>query len=320
MTVQFQMIEQTTTTGDMPTAAPVTYTTGINAPGGPVEFLIMRFDMTFAGDPASAGFSNLVDSLRVILNGEVVHDFRAGYAASDNDGPGLYQYFLNGIGGRAYELPGGTTTREGYYAIPIGRQTPNGVNRYEIVVGWAAAAQAITSGSLSWWLRTNTAMQQTTTVCPTTSFTHAVALEQVVVRVPQNVPGTVAGILIQNDSAADEFGTQGVRINAMGPYGMEASMWRWLNGDLANGIMYSDPGLTTVRQEYAYQVPGGLFLPTFGLTGGDVVLQVDSSSATTRTYTPVLTHQVGARQGKDTVQTEAVPGNTARTILARAEN
>ena len=316
------MIEQTSTTTDFPDIAATTYTTGINAPAGPVEFLIMRFDMTWAGNPVASDFGSLIDSIRVILNGEVVHDFRSGYSDGTTEGPSLYPYFLNSIGGRAYELPDGTTTHEGYYAIPIGRQTPAGVNRWEIVIGWAATAAGgvIVSGNLSWWLRTNTAMQQTTTVCPTTSFTHAIAIEQVVVRIPQNVAGTVAGILVQNDTAADELGTQGIRINAMGPYGMEASMWRWLNGDMANGIMFADPTVVTLRQEYSFQVLGGLFIPTFGLTGGDVVLQVDSTAATTRTYTPVLTHQIGARAGSDTVQTEAVAGNTARTILQRAEN
>lgn len=326
MAVTFTQIEQTATAADMPTNAAVTYTTGINAPGGPVEFLIIRGDLTFAADPTSTDITSLLSSIRVVLNGEVVHDFRAGFSGNGvaNITAGTYGYFLNSIGGRAYEVPtAGGTTREFYWGIPIGRQTASGVNRYEIVMTWAAAAGALGANpNLSFWLRMNDGMQTTTTVCPSTSFTHAIALEQVIVRVPQNVPGVVSGILVQNDSAADELGAQGIRINPMGDYGLEPQFWRWMNDDLANGIMAGDVGGAggVLAQTYFYETPGALFVPTFGLVGGDIALQVDSTAATTRTYTPVITNPVGAKAGKEVRQTQRAVGNTAKSIVAFTEN
>jgi hypothetical protein len=319
--VRFSMINQTSTTGNMPTTAAVTYTQGVNAPGGPVEYFMLHNNLTFGGDPCSADFGNLISTLRIILNGEVVFDFRAGYAANDNDGPSIFNAFLNSIGGRAYEDPSGTTTRDYWAAIPLGRQTPAGVNRYEVVIGYAATAAGatITSGTTEFWLQMNPAMQKTTTVCPSTSFTHSASIEQVIVKVPQNAPSgsVVSAILVQNDSAADEFGTQGIRINALSDFGMQQGMSRFLNGDWANGIKYADAGTSTASQLFSYQVKGMLVLPSYGLTGGDVVLQVDSNAATTRTYTPILTTSVGAKSAPETRQTQSAPGNTAQSILSR---
>jgi len=319
MTVSFAQIEQTNDTGNFPTTAANTYTTGINCQGGSVEYLVCRFDITFGASPTASDFFQLVDSLRVVINGEVVHDFRAGFTSNAAETAGFYGYFLNSIGGRAYELPDGTTTREGYMGIPIGRVLPAGVNRVELIVGWAATAAAATpsSGSLSWWLKFNTGFRTQTTIVPSTSYTHAASIEQVVVRVPQNINGVVSAILVQNDSAADQLGNQGIRIQALGAYGLEASMWRWLNGDIINGIKFAHGG---THQELAVELDGCILLPCFGLAGGDIVLQVDSSDATTRTYTPVITQAVGTREVPDVRQTQTASSSTAATILASTEN
>lgn len=297
----------------------VQYVTGINAPGGPVEYFIIRGDCTWAADPAAADVTNLVTSLRIVLNGEVVFDFRAGSPAAADNTPGQFGYLLNSIGGRAYEVPGGTTTREWYWGIPLGQQTPNGVNRYEVIVGWTTAAGNISSGNISYWLKYNDAMQTTTNVVPSTSFAHAASIEQVVVRVPQNVPGVVSAILVQNDQEADELGAQGIRVNAISDFGLEPGFLRWLNADLENGIMYADPADTS-QQTYAAGLAGTILIPTFGLTGGDVVLTVDSSATATRTYTPIITAPVGAKAAPEVVQTQKAPGNTAKAIVRKTES
>jgi hypothetical protein len=272
--------------------------------------------------PVTTDLTTLLNAIRIIINGEVVHDFRASFASSGSEEAGNYGYLLNSIGGRAFEIPSGTTTRVGYWGIPIGRNYSAGVNRIEIVTEWGAtlAATPLTTGSISWWLKTNDAFGQTTTVVPSTSFTHSNAIEQVVVRIPQNVPGVVSAILVQNESQADELGNQGIRIQALGDFGMQSSMWRWLNGDLLNGIMYADSTASSVAQEYAFQIKGTMLLPCFGLAGGDIVLQVDSNAATTRTYTPIITNPTGGKNAPDVVQTQRAVSNTAKTIVGRTEN
>ena len=97
-------------------------------------------------------------------------------------------------------------------------------------------------------------------------------------------------------------------------------MWRWLNSDMINGILASNPNASTTQQTYETALDGALLIPTYGLTGGDIVLQVDSSAATTRTYTPIITAVVGSSDMDTVRQTQSAPSNTAQTIVARTEN
>jgi len=321
--VRFAMIESTNTVGNFPTTSANQYNVGINAQGGLIEYLCLRYDITFGDNPCeNTSLIQLIDSIRVVVNGEVVHDFRSQAGDNTSAGASSFDVLLNHIGGRAYEVTGGKLTREGYIGIPLGLNTPTGVNRYEIIVQWKATAAGATptSGSLQWWLKFNTATQKTTSVVPATSFNHSASLEQVVVRIPMNVPGVVSGILVQNDQLADELGNQGIRINSLGDYGLELEMWRWLNGDIMNGISASNPSTSLAQQSYQTSLPGTLFLPTYGLTGGDIILQVDSSAVTTRTYTPIITSAVGSSQMDTVRQTQSAPSNTAQTIVRQTEN
>ena len=123
-------------------------------------------------------------------------------------------------------------------------------------------------------------------------------------------------LLVFNDSEADEYGTQGLRINALSDFGIPISMYRSSNGDSRNGIMWnkgsSDPDDV---QSYATRLSGAIVIPTLGLTGGDVVMVVDSSAATTRRYCPILTAPVGGKSNEPVRQTQGVKGNTAAATL-----
>lgn len=330
MAVTFQKIHETSITTDLPLSTAVTAQTntyGINSGGGPVEFLILRGDVLFSADPCAADVGNLLSTLRIVCNGEVFYDYRAATQDGTANSASPFVYFNNKIGGRCYEVPTGTTTREWYWAIPIGRQLPQGVNRWEIILGWGGEAGvgiSSTSGKLEWWLRMNDGMQVQTTVISPTSFTHtADAIEMVTVRVPQSINGVVSGILVQNSSPLDDLGAQGIRVQPLGPNGLEPMFWRWLNGDLENGIMYSNPSedIFGDEQGYAFELKGQLLLPVFGLQGGDIILQVDSGAGGgLRTYTPVISQQINAAPEKQPRQTEAVTGNAARALLAPTKN
>jgi hypothetical protein len=158
-------------------------------------------------------------------------------------------------------------------------------------------------------------MTTTTTVSAATSFTHSASEEQVVVRLPQGVPGTVAGLMIQNDSAADEI--TGVRVVSQSDFSLDVDMFRAFNGDLYNGIVYADDDASATAQQYAVQCAGGLFLPLFGLSmDDDIRLQVNSSAATTRTYTPVIVASVNGQSESQGRQTQPVITNTSQAVLA----
>jgi hypothetical protein len=312
MAVRYTLVESNTT--DIPGAAAATFNRGTNIPGGAVDEIIMRVTTTNTTQAILADFGNVISSLRLVLNGTTVFDFRSGYSSASNNAASQFGYFLNSLGaGRAVEVPG-DTTKEAYFRIPVGRNIPAGVSRLEYTLAYSATAAAVASGTCQFWIRYNSAMTTTTTVSAATSFTHSASEEQVVVRLPQGVPGTVAGLMIQNDSAADEI--TGVRVVSQSDFSLDVDMFRAFNGDLYNGIVYADDDVSVTAQQYAVSCAGGLFLPLFGLSmEDDIRLQVNSSSATTRTYTPVIVSGINGAAESQGRQTQAVVTNTATAVL-----
>jgi hypothetical protein len=313
MTVRFTLVESNTT--DIPGAAAATFNRGFNIPGGAVDEIIMRVTTTNTTNAILADFGNIIQSLRLVLNGSTVFDFRSGYSSAANNAASQFGYFLNSLGsGRAVEVPG-DLTKEAYFRIPIGRNIPAGVSRLEYTLSYSATAAAVASGTCQFWIRYNNNMTTTTTVSAATSFTHSASEEQVVVRLPQGVPGTVAGLMIQNDSAADEI--TGVRVVSQSDFSLDVDMFRAFNGDLYNGIVYADDDVSATAQQYAVQCAGGLFLPLFGLSmDDDIRLQVNSSAATTRTYTPVIVAPINGAAESQGRQTQPVITNTSQAVLA----
>ena len=322
MGVRWTKILETSQTGFAPTSSANTWSEGVNSGGGLVEYLQLRYDLTFlVGSPVPLSeISALVDNLRIVCNGTVVFDFNSGFASSATAGPSQFGYLMNHIGGRVTEDPveASPETRVGYMNIPLGINLPQGVNRWEIIVNWAAAAQAISTTSMSYWLRYNPNTQKMTTVVPATSFAHSIAQEQVIVRVPAATPkgSVVTALAIFNDSEADEFGSNGIRINQLSDFGIPISMYRSNNGDSRNGIMWNEGSTSqTDVQSYSTKLSGAIVIPVFGLTGGDIVLSVDSSAETTRRYVPILTAPVGGKSNEPVRQTQGVKGNTASATL-----
>ena len=82
MAIRYSLVESNTT--DIPTNAATTFNRGFNLPGGPIDEFIIRMTITAGADPIAADMSNIMNSVRLILNGSTVHDFRSGYAAAAN--------------------------------------------------------------------------------------------------------------------------------------------------------------------------------------------------------------------------------------------
>tara|TARA_R100000900_G_scaffold1326_2_gene2832 strand:+ start:2677 stop:3672 length:996 start_codon:yes stop_codon:yes gene_type:complete len=327
MAVLWNKAYETSTDGDMPTSTANNWSQGFTVRSGTLEFLTLRYDITFANSPVVASdISALIDSLRIIINGEVAHDFTAGYSNNDLTVASQYGYLLNKIGGRVVEQAVLATpqTRTGFINIPLGRVlNSTGQNRIECIVGWSAAAAALSAGNgtLEWWCRYNDAAETMTTVVPATSFTHSASIEQVIVRCPTNLPAgsVVSGLLILNDSQEAQFGAQGIRINALSDYGITDEQWAMINGDLMNGVMWNNGSAspTTLAQlDYAQGLAGALFIPTFNLSLGDIATIIDSGAATTRKYLPIITTPIGGRLKQEQVQTARLQGNTSKAILS----
>ena len=192
-----------------PTNAAQTTNFGFNVPGGPLESVIFRFTGTknAAGD-LTQDFAGAISSLRVIVNGETCYDHRSGYSDPDGDTTASQMgYFMNSIGNHLSNMVVASTTAvEAYFRVPLGRQLPAGVSRIEYTLGTAALGGASTNTAVEVWCVYNDNMQTRTTVAAATSFTAGgTGQEEVVVRIPANQPGVIAGVMIQYDSPGGYF-------------------------------------------------------------------------------------------------------------------
>ena len=276
MAVTWTKFYETTTTGDMPTTAAVNWSQGFTCQNGTLEFLTLRYDCTFDATPVTlADLTTIIGSLRVIVNGTVMHDFVAGTAANTATTASQYSYALNKMGGRAVEVcdENAAVTREGYINIPLGvTLNSQGQNRIECIVGWnaTAAGGTIASGKLEWWGRYNSGTVNGQMLASSTTFQHSAdAIEQVIVRCPTLLPAgaSISGLLVLNDDVADNIGSQGIRINALSNFGIEPDQWRMVNSDLLNGVQFN-AGSTNVNNQlqYAQGVAGALLIPVFNLS------------------------------------------------------
>lgn len=316
--VQFYKIHDNTL---LLTDAAQTVTFGENVPSGSiVESVILHFTQTVPTGFTNGSFDNIISNYRCILNGEVLTDFRTSQNDNTNVGVGRFGYFLQSLGRNAVSVETPSDLSKDYWAeIPVGAIVPNGTGRMEFILGFAAAGSTATAGNLEVYLRLNDATETTTRAVPSTSFTSAVGIQSVVVRVPSNVSGKVAGVLVQNNSdTAMNLGTQGIRVHLLGAFGMEESLYRYLNGDLSNGLQYAADGVSTTEQQFAIEQGGSIFIPLYMATGGDIQMEVDfANAAESYTFQPIIVGKVGSKTGEVARSTQSSPSNTAASVLQR---
>lgn len=326
MAVTWTKFYETSTEGDMPSTTANNWSQGFSCQNGTLEFLTLRYDLTFDATPVSASdLTSIISSLRVIVNGTVMHDFVAGSADSGSATASQYSYALNKMGGRAVEVAdeSAPTTREGYVNIPLGvTLNSQGQNRIECIVGWAETATGAINptGSLEWWGRYNSGTVNGQMLASSTTFQHsASSIEQVIVRCPTLLPAgaKISGLLVLNDDVQDNIGSEGIRINALSNFGIQPDQWRMINSDLLNGVEFN-AGSTSATNELQYSqgLAGALLIPVFDLTLGDISITVSNGSdATTRRYFPVITYPVGGKAGVEQKQQATVVGSSSRAIL-----
>ncbi len=321
MSLRYTLVE--TSTVNVPGAAGATYNAGFNVPGGAVDEIIVRIQgtMNAVGDLAS-DTGSIIAALRVVLNGETFFDFRNNFGTNATTGASSTSVFMNAMGsGRSQDVNSSTTVRDYYLRIPVGRNISAGISRLEYTIQYSALGGAFTGASIEWWMRYNPAMQNTVTIGAATSYLTAGAAggvtEQVVVRVPQNVPGVLAGVMIQGGSAADTMTS--ARVISQSDYSIDTDYWRMLGGDLRNGILFAQPaaavanGLLTFSQKSL----GNLFVPLFNLSlQDDLRMQITTTAAETFTFTPVIVSSIVGQPQPGAVQTQSVPTSVSKAILS----
>ena len=312
MAVRYSLVNSDST---FPTNAASTANAGYNIAGGSIESIIFRFEGTVTSGDMGGDFPMAISQLRIVLNGESFYNYQAGYTMNQ-DAPSQLGYFLNSMSDDRFSSEViGDTAKDAFVRVPVGRQAPPGVSRLETTIATAALGNAAT-GTLETWIVYNDAAETSTYVGNPTSLTASgTGQEEVVVRLPSNVPGVVAGILVQNDRATDADIT-GFRIVSQSDWNMDTPYWRFLNGDMQNGVQFASDDLDANAQTYRQSIAATYFLPTLGLSReDDVRLQITTAAARTITFTPVLVSGFNAQEGGQPRQTQRVPTNTSRAIL-----
>ena len=312
MAVRYSLVNSDST---FPTNAASTANAGYNIAGGSIESIIFRFEGTVTSGDMGGDFPMAISQLRIVLNGESFFNYQAGYTMNQ-DAPSQLGYFLNSMSDDRFSSEViGDTAKDAFVRVPVGRQAPPGVSRLETTIATAALGNAAT-GTLETWIVYNDAAETSTYVGNPTSLTASgTGQEEVVVRLPSNVPGVVAGILVQNDRATDADIT-GFRIVSLSDWNMDSEYWRFLNGDMQNGVQFASADLDANAQTYRQSIAATYFLPTLGLSReDDVRLQITTAAARTVTFTPVLVSGFNAQEGGQPRQTQRVPTNTSRAIL-----
>jgi hypothetical protein len=321
MSLRYTLVE--TSTANVPGAAGATYNAGFNVPGGAVDEIIIRIQgtMNAVGDLAS-DTGSIIAALRIVLNGETFFDFRNNFGSNATTGASAVSVFMNAMGsGRSQDVNSSTTARDYFIRVPVGRNIAAGISRLEYTIQYSALGGAFTNASIEWWMRYNPAMQNTVTIGAATSYLTAGAAggvtEQVVVRVPQNVPGVLAGVMIQGGSAADTMTS--ARVISQSDYSIDTDYWRMLGGDIRNGILFAQPaaavanGLLTFSQKSL----GNLFVPLFNLSlQDDLRMQITTTGAETFTFTPVIVSSIVGQPQPGAVQTQSVPTSVSKAILS----
>jgi len=329
MAVRYSLVS---TTADFPTNSIQTNNQGFNIAGGAIESLIFRFEGTVTQADIAADFPSCISQLRIVLNGESRFNYQAGYTLAGANDPSQLGYFLNSMSDDRFSsevVTSGGTAKDAFLRVPIGVQAPPGTSRLEYTLQTVALGNAGT-GTTEVWIVYNDAAETTTYVGNPTSMTASgTGQEEVTIRLPSNVPGVVAGVLVQNDRATDADIT-GFRVVSQSDWNMDVPFWRFINSDLMNGVQWAseatnagDPaGLTGAlaaqqsAQTYGQACDATMFIPTLGLSrSDDVRLQITTAAARTITFTPVLVAPFNAQEGAQPTQTQRVPTNTSRSIL-----
>ena len=305
-----------------PSNAVATSNQGFNVPGGALESIIFRFSGTVSNaDAFAADFGSLISNLRVVINGSTVFDYRTGYSSGADATCGQFTYFLNSLcEGLAVQDVASTTNIIYYARVPVGRNLQPGVSRVEYTLGTIALENARTgTGTVEAWMVYNDNYQTRLYVGPATSLTTSgTGQEEFVVRVNSAEPGVISGVLIQNDRDTDGDISE-LRVTSQSDYSLETDYWRYLGGDLFNGILFGDAGTSGTELQYAQICPGTVFIPTFGLSRSDELrLQITTTAARTVLAQPVLVAAANAQAAPAQTQTQAVRTNTAQAILDRS--
>tara|TARA_R110002020_G_scaffold235687_2_gene447866 strand:- start:48 stop:1097 length:1050 start_codon:yes stop_codon:yes gene_type:complete len=273
-------------------------------------------------DPTGS-ITNAISKFKLQVNGNVLVDYTSPLTTLDPNNSGLdpLGVLLQKTGGISMIYPyvnGTDVTVYSFFRIPLGIAFNGGQNlRVNLSIDYGA----IDTDADSWGNHANTALSASklqviadygiakeAVVYPSSEqFIHSANATQLVTVNGNKSFGQMLGVMIANDTVANEFGLDGIRPRNGGFAQIPYEYMRLLNGDIA--FKYMQANTTGETTPIAMQIAeaGSLWINAYRLTAGaDFQIDVQTVEATTRYYFPVFVRNLGGRNApapKQNVQT-----------------
>lgn len=278
----------------------------------------LTFFHTITGDAAAniepnGPITNAISKLKIQINGNVLVDYTSPLTTLDPDNSGLdpLGVLLQKTGGTSMLYPyvkDTDTTVYSFFRIPLGIAFNGGQNLrcnlsidYGDIDGaadsWFDDGSAALTASKIQIIADYGVAKEAVNYSSSEQFIHSANATQLVTINANKNLGQMLGVMVANDTIANEFGTDGIRPRNGGFAEIPYQYMRLLNGDIA--FKYAQSNSTGETTAIAMQIAqaGSLWINAYRLTAGaDFQIDVQNGSEqTTRYYFPVFVRPLGGR-------------------------
>ena len=261
-------------------------------------------------DPLNS-ITNAISKFKLQVNGNVLVDYTSPLTTLDPDNAGLdpFGVMLQKTGGMSmlYPYADGVTTVYTFFRIPLGIAFNGGQNlRCNLSIdygeidtdadSWSNHASAALSASKIQVIADYGVAQEAVNYASSEQFIHSANSTQLVTINGNKNLGQCLGIMIANDTIANEYGLDGIRPRNGGFAQIPYEYMRLLNGDIAFKYQMTNAAGETAAQAMQIAQAGSLWINAYRLTAGaDFQIDVQTVEATTRYYFPVFVRPLGGK-------------------------
>lgn len=297
-----------------------TYNISNPLPAGLVEEIGLRFTgATAAAYPSAASFTELVSGVRFTFNGDQWCNIQTQANVNTSNTVSRLGALVQDIGGRVVEDTTAITNLDCTVWIPCGINVPSN-SRFELQLDYAVAAAALTTGNFEVWCKYGKSTNITYIGNMTSQNIAANTQTLITVKIPTIKSATVAGIMVQGESAADNLAN--IIVKPLGDFQYSPTYLRGISGASQNGYEFADLNDSNTELQFADKLKGYYFVPLYNLeiVDGSVSLLVNASAAEFYTFTPILNLPTSGSGERTPRQTSGVATGSKGAILSRAED
>ena len=283
--------------------------------------LFHKFTLADAAKVDALGpISTVIQRLKLQIGGRTIVDYNTPLTAivpQSVNGDAL-DVMLKKIGGQSFLYPykdGTDTTVFTWIRIPVGIAFNGAQSKrvnLEVVYGGGTAATGIDGNASAYFghATSSVSASETQVICDygvaresvvlgtSVQFDHAANGTQVVTVPGDATKGQMLGVLVGNDTAADQFSDDGLRANLGGFLNIPPQYIHFLNGDTTFGFNRTANTADGTADMQSFMIsPGATWVNTYRLTAGadcDIIV-ANGSEATTRNYFPVYVNSLNAK-------------------------